>query len=238
MAFEIKINPTLADESDEEEITRMQNAMYSRPTLHLMLDSDKEAKDILTNSNLRLVVSIAKKYVGRGMYFLDLIQEGNVGLIKAVDKFDYTKGFKFSTYATWWIRQAMLESIKRRNSITFVDIEPNTNNDSCMDSKMFDCEDDNEVFGNDFSNEREERRKEVNENQKNLISNIMKILSQRERDVIENYYGINGKEELTLNEIGEKFNLSSERVRQIKINSIRKLRSKILLYDDLEDLFA
>ncbi len=74
-------------------------------------EGDEEAKQLLISSNLRLVVAIAKKYVGRGMLFLDLIQEGNCGLIKAVDKFDYTKGFKFSTYATWWIRQSITRAI-------------------------------------------------------------------------------------------------------------------------------
>jgi len=87
--------------SPEEEIVLAQR----------MVDGDEEAKMRLTEANLRLVVSIAKRYVGRGMLFLDLIQEGNLGLIKAVEKFDYSKGFKFSTYATWWIRQAITRAI-------------------------------------------------------------------------------------------------------------------------------
>ncbi len=90
--------PLLSPEEEIELAIRIEN-------------NDREAKEILTKANLRLVVSIAKKYVGRGMMFLDLIQEGNLGLIKAVDKFDYSKGFKFSTYATWWIRQSITRAI-------------------------------------------------------------------------------------------------------------------------------
>ena len=148
------------------------------------------------------------------------------------------KDVKFISYAVWWIRQAMLESIKRRNAINFVEIEPNTDNDSSMDKKLIEDDEDDVSFNNDFSNENDEKSIEVSENQRNIITSLIGTLSDRERDIVENYYGINDKKELTLTDIGKKYNLSSERVRQIKLNAIRKLRSKILLYDDLEDLFG
>ena len=161
-----------------------------------------------------------------------------MGLLKAIDKFDETKDVKFISYAVWWIRQAMLESIKKKNAINFVEIEPNTDNDASMDKKLIEDDEDDVSFNNDFSNENDEKSMEVSESQRNIITSLIGTLSDRERDIVENYYGINDKKELTLTDIGKKYNLSSERVRQIKLNAIRKLRSKILLYDDLEDLFG
>ena len=197
-----------------------------------------KAKNEILEANLRFVFDIAKHYTGRGVPISELISDGNIGLLRAIEKFDESKDVKFISYAVWWIRQAMLESIKRRNAINFVEIEPNTENDSSMDKKLIEDDEDDVSFNNDFSNENDEKSIEVSENQRNIITNLIGTLSDRERDIVENYYGINDKKELTLTDIGKKYNLSSERVRQIKLNAIRKLRSKILLYDDLEDLFV
>ena len=197
-----------------------------------------KAKNEILEANLRFVFDIAKHYTGRGVPISELISDGNMGLLRAIDKFDESKDVKFISYAVWWIRQAMLESIKKRNAISFVEIEPNTDNDSSMDKKLIEDDEDDVSFNNDFSNENDEKSREVTENQRNIITSLIGTLSDRERDIVENYYGINDKKELTLTDIGKKYNLSSERVRQIKLNAIRKLRSKILLYDDLEDLFV
>lgn len=197
-----------------------------------------KAKNEILEANLRFVFDIAKHYTGRGVPISELISDGNMGLLRAIEKFDESKDVKFISYAVWWIRQAMLESIKRRNAINFVEIEPNTDNDSSMDKKLIEDDEDDASFNNDFSNENDEKSMEASENQRNIITSLIGTLSDRERDIVENYYGINDKKELTLTDIGKKYNLSSERVRQIKLNAIRKLRSKILLYDDLEDLFV
>ena len=197
-----------------------------------------KAKNEILEANLRFVFDIAKHYTGRGVPISELISDGNIGLLRAIEKFDESKDVKFISYAVWWIRQAMLESIKRRNAINFVEIEPNTDNDSSMDKKLIEDDEDDVSFNNDFSNENDEKSIEVSENQCNIITSLTGTLSDRQRDIVENYHGINDKKELTLTDIGKKYNLSSERVRQIKLNAIRKLRSKILLYDDLEDLFV
>ena len=197
-----------------------------------------KAKNEILEANLRFVFDIAKHYTGRGVPISELISDGNMGLLRAIEKFDESKDVKFISYAVWWIRQAMLESIKKRNAISFVEIEPNTDNDASMDKKLIEDDEDDVSFNNDFSNENDEKSREVTENQRNIITSLIGTLSDRERDIVENYYGINDKKELTLTDIGKKYNLSSERVRQIKLNAIRKLRSKILLYDDLEDLFV
>ena len=197
-----------------------------------------KAKNEILEGNLRFVFDIAKHYTGRGVPISELISDGNMGLLRAIDKFDESKNVKFISYAVWWIRQAMLESIKKKNAINFVEIEPNTDNDSYIDKRLIEDDEDDTSFNKELSNENDEKSKEISENQRNIITNIIGTLSDRERDIIENYYGLNSSKELTLSEIGKKYNLSSERVRQIKLVSLRKLRSKILLYDDLEDLFV
>ena len=188
-------------------------------------------------SNLRFVFDVARRYTGRGVSISELISEGNMGLLKAIDKFDESKDVKFISYAVWWIRQAMSESIKKRKLLKFVDIEPNDNNDKFIDNKASDDDDEKVLCNDKFSNENEQKSKEINESQKIIISNIISTLTDRERDIIESHYGINNKKELTLTDIGKKYNLSTERVRQIKDKGLRKLRSKMLLLDNFEDLY-
>ena len=190
-----------------------------------------KAKNEIIEANLKFVFDIAKKYTGRGVPILELISEGNMGLLKAIDKFDETRDIKFISYAVWWIRQAMSDAIKKRNLINFVDIDTEQSNDKKFD-KIFSSEDnDDEDEGIQFSNEENESYEEINSAQSDLVSRVLLVLNEREREIIESYYGINGKEELTLNEMGEKYHLTSERVRQIKKQGLKKLRSEILVLE-------
>ena len=210
-----------------------------RRLLRLSKKGNTKAQNELLEANLKFVFDVAKHYTGRGLPISDLISEGNMGLIKAIDKFDESKDVKFISYAVWWIKQSILDAIRRNNLLNVVEIGTCETNNLTLERTISDEED--EIVGkNDkyFSNQSDEEKKEVTQEQKEVISKLLNTLSDRERDIIENYYGLGNNKELTLLEIGEKLNLSVERIRQVKLKAIRKLRSSILMYDEAEQLLT
>ena len=236
---------------------------------------DKVALEKLTKANLRFVVSVAKQYQNQGLSLPDLINEGNLGLIKAAQRFDETRGFKFISYAVWWIRQSILQALAEQSRIvrlplnkigsinkinkTYAKLEQeferepnaeeiaevleiteqevkesmkNAGRHISMDAPLVQDED-NTMYDVLKSEEAPTPETELlYESLRKEIDRAISTLTQREQDVVRLYFGLNGSHPMTLEEIGEKFDLTRERVRQIKEKAIRRLkhtsRSKIL----------
>ena len=201
-------------------------------------NGDIKAQNEILTANLRFVFNVASRYKGNGAAISDLISEGNLGLIKAIQKFDPDKDVKFISYAVWWVRNSMQEFIKKRQITLSIEKEDESLNSPVISpSYNFDDEDDfvtkREVV---LSNEEDEEKKELHKNQKKIVDKILANLSERERFIIEQYYGINGKEK-NLEEIGNMLGITKERVRQIKACSLTKLRSDILLIEGADFIF-
>ena len=228
---------------------------------------DQKALEKLTKANLRFVVSVAKQYQNQGLSLPDLINEGNLGLIKAAEKFDETRGFKFISYAVWWIRQSILQALAEQSRIVrlplnqvgsfnkinkalskfyqdnerqpsseelseMIDVPKDKISDTLrvsgrhvsVDAPFVEGEDNSllDVLPNDDSPSAD--RGLVNESLNTEIERALSTLSSREREIIKSFFGI-GCQEMTLEEIGERFGLTRERVRQIKEKAIRRLKS-------------
>lgn len=194
-------------------------------------NNNLRARNKVLTSNLKFVFDVAKKYKGRGVSIDDLIAEGNVGLTKALDKYDNSYDTKFISYAVWWIRQSMQACIKNKNKRESIECYEEEEITKVIKSNTISDNEDEIICKIDVtsSNKEEEEEKERNVRNKTLLKHLFKKLDEREKYIISHYYGLEGKPE-TLEEIGNTIHLSKERIRQVKEKSLRKLRSEALLF--------
>jgi RNA polymerase primary sigma factor len=264
------MNKKFASYENDESITKyfkdVRKSIILTPKEELDLairikNGDEKAKELLVNANLKFVISVAKEYQGQGLSLSDLISEGNYGLIKAASRFDHDRGFRFISYAVWWVKQAIMQSLNDNarvvrlpanviNKLSKLNKElskfENANERKPIigemvsydnDGHSIDCfkkasslnfminEDGDELTDLIASDDIDLDEVEVNEKIKNELNKTLSILDDREKMIIESYFGINTDcEPMTLETIGEKYNLTKERIRQIKEKAIRKLR--------------
>ena len=201
-------------------------------------DGDLKAQNEILTSNLRFVFNIASRYKGNGAAISDLISEGNLGLVKAIQKFDTSKDVKFISYAVWWIRNAMQEFIKKRQANLNIEKEEEILNKPLFSKGIPDSEDEwierRDVV---LSDEEDEEKRELHKNQRKVIDTLMSKLCGREKVIIEKYYGIYGNKSKNLEELGKELGITKERVRQIKEQGLKKLRSEILLIEGADFIF-
>lgn len=210
-----------------------------RKLVKLAKQGDISAKNRILESNLRFVFNVAKNYKGCGVSLNELISEGNMGLIKAIEKFDLTKEVKFISYAVWWIRQGIQAYIKTKGcgrSVSTVDeesIKAEVTTNDIID------EEDEIINKNEtvLSNEEDEFNKEIKFNQDIVVSKLLSKLEPREKYIIEQYYGLNGGKSKNLEEIGKDLQLSKERVRQIKLTCFKTLRTEVMMMPETVCLF-
>lgn len=198
---------------------------------------DLKAQNEILEANLRFVFNIASRYKGNGAPISDLISEGNLGLVKAIQKFDIDKNVKFISYAVWWVRSSMQEFIKRRQCSLNIEKDEDSLN-GLVSSNGIKDEEDEDVYKMEvvLSDEEDEEKRELQKNQRKIVDKLLSKLSERERYIVEEYYGINGKEK-NLEEIGKVLGLTKERVRQLKLSAMKKLRSEILLIEAADFIF-